>query len=90
MKRGNSDTTRQRGAKGARGAAGTVGRRGRIGKPGQRGVKGPPGTVHNAEILDKFVRNFENIYQLLTAQSKRIADMQHQLDEFGAQLKARR
>jgi collagen triple helix repeat protein len=81
--------TGPRGPKGARGASGVAGRRGSIGKTGQRGIKGSTGTLHKAEILDRLVTHLEDVYQQLTAQAKRIADLQRQLDQISGALPSR-
>ena len=89
MKRVKTGPTGPRGPKGARGASGVAGRRGSIGKTGRRGLKGSTGTLHKAEILDRLVTRLEDIYQQLTAQAKRIADLQRQLDRISGALPSR-
>jgi hypothetical protein len=76
-----------RGPRGAKGVRGADGRRGHSGKPGRRGLTGLTGSLRKAETLDQLVTHFEDVYSQLTAQAKRIGDMQRQLDEITAALK---
>ena len=87
MKQTKSAARGQRGAKGDRGTRGAAGRRGGSGKPGRRGLRGLAGALQKPETLDRLVAHFEDVYLQLTAQAKRINDMQRQLDEITAALK---
>jgi hypothetical protein len=69
-----------RGSQGARGLTGPIGRRGKIGKPGQRGPTGLTGPLHRDNVLDMVMKHFDDVYQQLNIQMKRIAQIQHQVD----------
>lgn len=69
-----------RGATGASGATGANGRRGAIGKLGLKGPRGFNGSRQKDEVLDRMETHFEDVYQQLNAQVKRIAQMQRQVD----------
>ncbi len=77
----------QRGAKGERGTPGAAGLRGGSGKPGRRGLRGLSAPLQKPETLDRLVAHFEDVYLQLTAQAKRINDMQRQLDQITAAVK---
>ena len=87
MKRTKPGSRGQRGAKGERGTPGAAGRRGGDGKPGRRGLRGLSAPLHKPETLDRLVAHFEDVYLQLTAQAKRISDLQRQLDEITATVK---
>ena len=89
VRQGKTGATGPRGPKGARGATGAVGRRGGIGKPGPKGLKGLKGPLHKNEVLDTVVRNFEDVYQQLSAHLRQIAKMQRQLDVMSAAFESR-
>ena len=89
MKRSKTGATGPRGAKGVRGVAGQRGTTGKAGQRGIRGLRGLTGTIHKAEMLDRLVAHFEDIYQQLTAQAKLIADLQQQLAKISPDLKHR-
>jgi hypothetical protein len=76
--------TGPRGSKGARGLTGEKGRRGDSGKAGPTGLRGFRGPLHQDDVLEKVVSHFDDVYQQLDGHLKRIARMQHQLDELTA------
>jgi hypothetical protein len=76
--------TGKRGAQGARGPTGAKGRRGDSGKPGPKGLRGLRGPLHQDDVLERVVTHFDDLYQQLSGHLKRIARMQHQLDELTA------
>jgi hypothetical protein len=69
----------QTGPRGRRGATGPKGARGPQGTPGLVGPTGDAGDV--LEIVEKQI---DDIHRELAAQMKRIAQLQHQLDELRA------
>jgi collagen triple helix repeat protein len=70
----------KKGPQGARGLTGAIGRRGKIGKPGQRGPKGVTGPLHKDDVLDRVMTHFDDVYRQLNIQTKRIAQIQYQVD----------
>jgi len=78
--RRNAGPRGARGAIGPRGQTGPIGRRGKIGKPGREGPKGLTGPLHKDHILDMVMTHFDDVYQQLNIQMKRIAQIQQQVD----------
>jgi hypothetical protein len=70
----------KRGVPGARGTTGPIGRRGEIGKPGHKGPKGLTGPLHKDSVLDMVMKHFDDVYQQLNIQMRRMAQMQQQVD----------
>ena len=70
----------RRGPKGPRGLTGPIGRRGKIGKAGQCGPKGLIGPLHKDNVLDLVMTHFDDVYQQLNIQMKRMAQIQQQVD----------
>jgi hypothetical protein len=70
----------RRGPKGPRGETGPIGRRGKIGKAGRKGPKGLTGPLHRDNVLDMVMTHFDDVYQQLNIQMKRMAQMQQQVD----------
>jgi hypothetical protein len=70
----------RRGPIGPPGLTGQVGRRGKIGKAGQRGPNGLTGPLHKDNVLDMVMTHFDDVYQQLNIQMKRISEMQQQVD----------
>src|ERR1700730_18492603 len=70
----------RRGPKGPRGETGPIGRRGKIGKAGSKGPKGLTGPRHKDHVLDMWMTHFDDVYQQLNTQMKRIAQIQVQVD----------
>jgi hypothetical protein len=71
---------RHTGPKGVRGTAGPLGPRGKIGKPGRKRPKRLTGPLHKDNVLDMVMKHFDDVYQQLNIQMKRIAQIQQQLD----------
>jgi hypothetical protein len=65
----------------AKGARATSGRRGKTGKPGPKGPRGLSGRVPSAELLEKMVTRFADVYEQLTAHMKEIARLRSELNE---------
>jgi Collagen triple helix repeat (20 copies) len=78
--KGKRGATGLRGSPGARGRTGSIGRRGKVGKPGQRGAKGLTGPLHQDDVFEKVMTHFDDVYQQMTIQTKRMAQLQHQVD----------
>jgi hypothetical protein len=74
-----------KGPKGPRGLTGPIGRRGKIGKPGHRGPKGLTGPLHKDNVLDMVMTHFDDVYQQLNIQMKRMAQIQQQVDRLIAE-----
>lgn len=74
----------KRGSQGARGPTGAKGRRGDSGKPGAKGLRGLRGPLHQDDVLERVVTHFDDVYQQLSGHLKRIARMQHEIDELSA------
>jgi hypothetical protein len=74
------------GPTGPRGMTGPIGRRGKIGRPGQKGPKGLTGPLHKDNVLDMVMTHFDDVYQQLNIQMKRMAQIQQQVDLLIAQL----
>jgi hypothetical protein len=70
----------RRGPQGARGPTGPIGRRGKVGKPGRKGPKGLTGPLHKNHVLDMVMTHFDDVYQQLNVQMKRMAQIQQQVD----------
>jgi collagen triple helix repeat protein len=83
---GKTGATGPRGRQGTRGPTGASGRRGAIGKLGHKGPRGFNGSLQKDEVLDRVVSQFDDVYQQLNAQVKRIAQMQGQVDLMSATL----
>jgi hypothetical protein len=83
---GRTGATGPRGPKGVRGATGASGRRGETGKGGHKGARGPDGSLQKRDVLDTVVTHFDDVYQQLNAQMKRVVQMQRQVDLMGATL----
>jgi collagen triple helix repeat protein len=81
---GTRGKTGATGPNGHRGACGATGRRGKIGKAGPKGSRGLNGSLQNAEVLDRFVTNFDDVYQQLTGLLKLVGQMQRQINELAA------
>ena len=77
---GKTGATGPRGRRGTRGATGASGRRGAIGKLGHKGPRGFNGSRSKNDVLDRMETHFDDVYQQLNAQVKRIAQMQRQVD----------
>ena len=77
-----------KGAPGPRGITGPIGRRGKIGKSGPKGPRGFRGPLHKDNVLDMVMTHFDDVYQQLNIQMKRIAQIQQQVDQLSASLKA--
>ena len=77
---GKTGATGPRGRRGTRGATGANGRRGAIGKLGHKGPRGFNGSRQKDDVLDRMETHFDDVYQQLNAQVKRIAQMQRQVD----------
>jgi hypothetical protein len=77
---GKRGATGLRGSPGARGRTGPIGRRGKVGKPGQRGPKGLTGPLHQDHVLEMVMTHFDDVYQQLNIQMKRMAQVQQQVD----------
>ena len=75
------------GPKGPRGPTGPIGRRGAIGKPGRKGPKGLRGPLHKDHVLDMVMTHFDDVYQQLNIQMKRMAQIQQQVDLLTARLR---
>jgi hypothetical protein len=71
---------RHTGPKGVRGTAGPLGPRGKIGKPGRKRPKRLTGPLHKDNVLDMVMKHFDDVYQQLNIQMKRMAQIQQQLD----------
>jgi Collagen triple helix repeat (20 copies) len=71
------------------GKTGAKGRKGATGARGTRGDAGPAGALAGSEHTEILIieRRIEDLYELLTVQTKRTAEMQGQLDEEHAKLK---
>jgi hypothetical protein len=65
---------------------GPIGRRGKIGKPGRKGPKGLTGPLHEDNVLDMVMTYFDDVYQQLNIQMKRMAQIQQQVDSLLAQV----
>jgi len=76
----------KRGPKGARGPTGPIGRRGKLGKAGRKGPKGLTGPLHKNNVLDMVMTHFDDVYMQLNIQTKRIAQIQHQVDVLVSQV----
>jgi hypothetical protein len=76
--------TGKRGPTGARGLTGPIGRRGKIGKAGHKGPKGLTGPLHKDNVLDVVMTHFDDVYQQLNIQMKRMAQLQAQVDQLAA------
>ena len=74
----------RRGPKGPKGLTGPIGRRGKMGKPGRKGPKGLTGPLHKDNVLDMVMTHFDDVYQQLSIQMKRMAQVQAQLDALTA------
>jgi hypothetical protein len=70
----------RRGPKGPRGKTGPIGRRGKIGKAGRKGPEGLTGPLHKDNVLDMVMTHFDDVYQQLNIQMKRMAQIQQQVD----------
>ena len=70
-----------RGLMGKPGAIGAAGRTGARGAKGSAGVTPPSGGQGRKRVIAALDRHIENIYGELTAQMKRIARIQSQVDE---------
>ena len=79
----------RRGSPGPRGMTGPVGRRGKIGKPGKKGPKGLTGPLHKDNVLDMVMKHFDDVYQQLNIQMKRMAQIQVQVDRLLAEAKTK-
>jgi hypothetical protein len=66
---------------------GPIGRRGQIGKPGSAGPKGLTGPLHQDDVLDKVMIHFDDVYQQLDIQMKRMAQIQQQVDVLIAKIR---
>jgi hypothetical protein len=77
----------RRGPKGPRGETGPIGRRGKIGKPGSKGPKGLTGPLHKDNVLEMVMTHFDDVYQQLNIQMKRMAQIQAQVDQLIATAK---
>jgi hypothetical protein len=77
---GKRGATGARGTTGARGLTGSIGRRGKVGKAGQKGPIGLTGPLHKDNVLDMVMTHFDDVYQQLNIQMKRIAQLQQQVD----------
>jgi hypothetical protein len=66
---------------------GPIGRRGKIGKPGRKGPKGLTGPLHKDNVLDMVMTHFDDVYQQLNIQMKRMAQIQAQVDALVAEVK---
>jgi collagen triple helix repeat protein len=86
--RGPQGAQGRRGPVGARGPTGTLGRRGPIGKPGRTGPPGVQGPKQRNEVLEIMEKHFDDVYQQLEVQLKRMAQMQAQLDVLEATVRA--
>jgi hypothetical protein len=75
----------KRGAPGARGLTGPLGRRGKVGKAGSKGPKGLTGPLHKDNVLDMVMTHFDDVYQQLNIQMKRLAQLQAQVDKLTAE-----
>ena len=84
--KGKRGATGLRGSPGARGPTGSIGRRGKVGKPGQRGPKGVTGPLHQDDVFEKVMTHFDDVYQQLNIQTKRVGQLQHQVDVLIAQV----
>jgi hypothetical protein len=70
----------KKGPQGSRGLTGPIGRRGKIGKPGRKGPRGLTGPLSQDHVLDMVMTHFDDVYQQLNIQMKRMAQIQHQMD----------
>jgi collagen triple helix repeat protein len=86
--RGPQGARGRRGPAGARGPTGTLGRRRPIGKPGRTGPPGVQGTQQRNEVLEIMEKHFDDVYQQLEVQLKRMAQIQAQLDVLEATVRA--
>ena len=59
---------------------GPIGRRGKIGKAGRKGPEGFLGPLHKDHVLDMVMTHFDDVYQQLNIQMKRMAQIQQQVD----------
>lgn len=80
----------QRGPKGTRGVKGTAGKKGTKGARGQVGSHGPAGTLAGSEHEEILIikRRIEDLYEGLTDQTQRTAEMQVELDTLSKRLQA--
>jgi collagen triple helix repeat protein len=83
----NQGTPGRRGPKGSRGLTGPIGRRGKIGKPGRQGPRGVTGPLHKDNVLAMVLTHFDDVYQQLNVQMKRMAQIQQQVDLLVAQVR---
>jgi hypothetical protein len=77
---GKRGATGARGSAGARGLTGRIGRRGKTGKPGHKGPHGFKGPLHKDHALEMVMSHFDDVYQQLEIQTKRLARVQQRVD----------
>jgi hypothetical protein len=83
--RGERGATGSRGATGARGAKGD---RGLQGSTGERGLVGPAGPSDRKIIVAEVTAHIDRIYKELDIQMRRMAQIQAELDELRAKIRA--
>jgi hypothetical protein len=80
----------KRGPKGVRGVKGTAGKKGIKGARGRVGSHGPAGTLAGSEHEEILIvqRRIEDLYEGLTEQTQRTAEMRIELDALSKKLQA--
>ena len=73
--------SQKKGATGPRGHRGSRGATGPRGKAGKLGHQGLSGQLQKADVLDGFVRNFDDVYRQMAGLMKLIGQMQRQISE---------
>lgn len=78
------------GPKGVRGVKGTAGKKGIKGARGKVGSHGPAGTLAGSEHEEILIvqRRIEDLYEGLTEQTQRTAEMRMELDALSKKLQA--
>ena len=82
--------TGKTGPKGVRGVKGTAGKKGLKGARGKVGSHGPAGTLAGSEHEEILIvqRRIEDLYEGLTEQTQRTAEMRMELDALSKKLQA--
>ena len=77
----------KRGATGARGRTGDMGGRGPIGKAGKIGPEGLKGPLHKDAVLDMVMTHFEDVFDQIKVQTRRMSQMQAEIDLLAARVR---
>lgn len=88
---GKTGSTGHRGTTGSRGPqgpAGPTGHRGKIGKTGRTGAAAQTEPLHSENMAERLVTYFDDVYEQLGVQMKRIAKLQQEVDDMRTQVKA--